>query len=95
MVTIPSHLESTFILLKSTFPKGIEEKKLPFLLRVFYDELSNENLAIVISLFLGLDKAFVMNSIYSCASIDMKHEDVAYFKSILDANGFIEWLDEE
>jgi hypothetical protein len=95
MTTLPDHLKSTFLLLQASFPSGVDETKCPYLMRVFYDHLSDENMAIVFSAFLNKDIGIIRNEIYSCASICVSDEKVIHYQRALEQHGFNEWLDEE
>lgn len=88
-------LEGTLQLLERAFPSGVSSEQLPYLLKVFYEHLSDENLTIVFSSWLSLEEGFVHNEVYRSASIDPEDTNVTQAQKTLEANGFSEWLDEE
>ncbi|MGJ8677925.1 MAG: hypothetical protein ACSHX0_10440 [Akkermansiaceae bacterium] len=94
MSEIPNHLKSTIQLLERTFPDGVSSKTLPFLLKVLYEHLSDENLIVVVSNWLNMEEGFVHNEVYRCVSISDEDKNVIGCREALERNGFAVWLEE-
>ena len=90
-----SHLRSTIDLIRKAFPDGISDEDYAFVLRLFYDHLSDRNLADVISLTTGREPATTLNDIYRSASIPESDRDLERVRSVLYEHGFEAWLDED
>lgn len=94
--TTTSFLQSTEELLKKAFPNGIEDDIYFPLLEILEPELSDRNLAIVISNFTGKEYHIVLNDVYQVKSQSFENDLVLNkVQSVLDAAGFQQWLEEE
>ena len=87
-------LMSTFTMLSSAFPDGIDEHMLLPVIRVLYDEMSDRNIAHVIGCITGADESLLLNKVYAAASLDENSEPVNNIKAILQNHGYEEWLQE-
>lgn len=67
--TIPDHLVSTYQLLECAFPQGIEEQEYLPLLSIFYEQMSDRNLAQVIAEFMGREYPAVLNDVYQVGAM--------------------------
>ncbi|MDZ7959237.1 MAG: DUF3349 domain-containing protein [Aulosira sp. DedQUE10] len=94
-LTIASHLQSTYKLIQSAFPNGIElEDYLP-LLALLDDEMSDRNLAEVVAYYTAKDYSLVLNDVYRVNSTDEpKPEAIANVRERLLACGYKEWLEQ-
>lgn len=91
--TIPTHLVSTHQLLQCAFPQGISEEFYLPLLSILYEELSDRNLAQVISEFTGRDYHVVLNDVYRIASTPkFSSELIEAVQQRLVGCNYEEWL---
>ena len=95
-IEVPKHLESTYKMILSAYPKGVKEIKYLPLIAVLYEYMSDRNLAEVISLFTGKDYAVVINDLYRTQSTDKPSDsEVEIVKQELLPFGFEEWTEED
>ncbi len=94
--TITPFLQSTKELIQRSFPHGIETELYFPLLTILEPELSDRNLASVISNLTGKDYSQVLNDIYQVKSQPFKNPDLLQFvQSQLNACGYQQWLEQE
>ncbi len=94
MVSIPEHLHTTYAMLKEAFDKGLSEAEYDATIKVLYDEMSDRNIAIVLSLITNKDESQVINDVYRVSQSNIEDGVVDKVKSILKPLGYEEWLDE-
>jgi len=93
---IPKHLRNTFRLIRAAFPDGLDKTTYFPLLFVLYDDMSDRNLAEVVSKYIGKDYSTVLNDIYRVVSTDKPaSEDVTEVKRKLLRCGYDTWRNEE
>jgi len=95
MDKLPEYLESTYRMLISAFPDGIDETLYFSLLAVLNEEMSHKNIAHVISYFTGKNKGMVTNDIYKIYHASIDRNDTEKLKKHLSKHGYEEWLREE
>ena len=88
------HLKSTIDLIESII-ENRDDKEYYTLLYIFYDYLSNENLAIVFSKVFSKEIAKVMNDIYSINNQEITFSKVYKVLKKLEKNGFESWTMED
>ncbi|HAC62390.1 MAG TPA: DUF3349 domain-containing protein [Cyanothece sp. UBA12306] len=94
-VTISPYLLSTYQLLKSAFPNGIDEQSYYPLLALLYEEMSDRNLAEVISQYTNQSYESVLNDIYRVASTDISSlEKISKLREYLLDYDYQKWLEE-
>ena len=95
--TIPEYLQSTYLLLSSTFPNGIEPEHYLPVLFMLYEYMSNRNLARIIAAFTGKDYDLVLHDVYKVGSSDYvpSREHIELVKQQLLEHGFEKWTQEE
>jgi uncharacterized protein YktB (UPF0637 family) len=92
---IPNNLFSTYQMLDGAFGNGIQEKQYFALLDILYEELSDRNLALIMSKITKKEYSEVLNDIYKLSKTIIK-EDM--HKEVLDrlkVYGYDDWLKEE
>lgn len=95
-ITIASYLKSTYELLKRAYPHGIDAQSYFPLLTLLSNEMSDRNLAEVVSYYTGQEYAMVLNDIYQVQSVMIPSpESLANVKEHLLAVGYQDWLDED
>lgn len=95
-IEVPKHLESTYRMITSAYPKGVVKSKYLPLIAVLYDYMSDRNLAEVISLCTGKDYAVVINDVYRTQSTDKPSDrEVENVRQELLPFGFEEWKEED
>ncbi len=93
---MPKHLESTYKMLKSAFPNGIENEDYHPLLFLLYEYMSDRNMAEVISSITGKDTPIILNDIQKSVSVNMLNDEVVQkIRRKLLPYGFEEWTEEE
>ncbi|UED70823.1 DUF3349 domain-containing protein [Brevibacillus sp. HD3.3A] len=92
---VPPSLKSTYILLRKSFPNGIDERYYFSLIKVLYEYLSDRNLAEIISKVSGKDENIVLNDIYKVAANIVTCEEVSAVIEMLNFCGFSKWIEEE
>lgn len=91
-----SFLQSTEELLTIAFPNGIKDDFYFPLLTILEPELSDRNLARVISNFTDREYLQVLNDIYKVKSQSFDNDFVLNtVRSLLDRAGFQHWLEQE
>jgi hypothetical protein len=94
--TIPTHLASTYKLLQCTFPQGISDEFYLPLLSILYEEMSDRNLAEVISEFTRRDYHTVLNDVYRVAAIPISSPELVEFvRQKLTNCNYEKWLVED
>lgn len=94
MKHVPEHLETTYKLIKSAFPDGIDEEVYLPLIAVIYEEMSDRNIAELFSILMQKDKDIVLNDVYKASSMDLDLEKSRLIEH-LDKFGYQDWLKEE
>jgi hypothetical protein len=91
--TIPTHLVSTYQLLKCAFPQGFSEPFYLPLLSILHEEMSDRNLAQVMAEFAGREYHAVLNDVYQAASTSTFSPELieAVRQKLMDCN-YEEWL---
>ena len=90
---LPSHLRTTYNLVESAFPQGIDEEAYLALLALLGEELSDRNLAEVIAGVFGLVYERALNDIYRARSTNIPSPDtVRRVKECLLPYGYESWL---
>ncbi|GJD16201.1 hypothetical protein RIVM261_011570 [Rivularia sp. IAM M-261] len=94
--TIPTHLVSTYQLIKCAFPQGIEEHNYFPLLSLLYEHMSDRSLAQVIAEYTGKDYHVVLNEVYRVGEMETFSFDVteSVRKKLMNC-GYEKWLSEE
>jgi hypothetical protein len=89
-------------MLVKAFPHGLEEGDYFPLIAVLYDEMSQRNLAEVVSEISGKFYSEVLNDVYKVGSqkgieghVEVAREELERVKSLLVPHGYLEWLAEE
>ena len=90
-MNLPDYLQSTYLMLVKTFPKGINEKYYWIILYLLYEYFADENLALVMAAFSGKSIAMVSNDIYGVNQMKFDSKLLDEVKNMLEANGFEEW----
>lgn len=94
-IEVPKHLESTYKMILSAYPSGVDENKYFPLIAVLYEYMSDKNLAEVISLCTGKNYAVVINDVYRSQSTDKPSDsEVENLRQELLPFGFTEWTEE-
>lgn len=95
-ITIMIHLQSTYKLIQSAFPNGIEAQAYLALLSLLSEGMSDRNLAEVVAYYSGKDYSVVLNDVYWLQSIDvLKPDAMANVKERLLVCGYEQWLEKE
>jgi hypothetical protein len=91
--TIPTHLVSTYQLLKCAFPQGFSEQFYLPLLSILHEKISDRNLAQVMAEFTGREYHAVLNDVYQAASTSTFSPELieAVRQKLMDCN-YEEWL---
>ncbi|MBE9008966.1 DUF3349 domain-containing protein [Pseudanabaenaceae cyanobacterium LEGE 13415] len=90
--TIPAYLASTYQLLQSAFPQGIENQDYLPLLVLLHDQMSDRSLAQVIAEFVGRDYPAVLNDVYGINAASVARESLENVKQKLIRGGYENWL---
>ena len=96
--SIPQHLASIYKMLRCTFPHGLTRESPDYLplLALLYLEMSDRNLAEVISLCFYIDRYGVMNDIYETQTQSPSFlQDISRIRQKLIPYGFDKWLEED
>ena len=92
---VSPHLLSTYRLINCAFPDGIESEAYFPLLALFYNEMSDRNLAEVVAHYTGKDYSLVLNDVYWVKSTEVPEpEAVAKVRRRLLPCGYEDWLEE-
>ncbi len=92
--TVPMHLISTFNMLKKAFPKGIDYTSYYPVVALLYENMSDKNLADIVSYFVDKDSSVILNDIYSLNSVAINNKDKEEVYKILKTAGYDEWIKE-
>lgn len=87
--------KSTQKMLFRAFPNGISEECYWVLLYLLYDYMADENLALVMSIFIKKPIGIIENDIYKACQLQFDEKIVQEIKCKLDTQGFEEWKKEE
>jgi hypothetical protein len=93
--TIAPHLASTYQLIQSAFPQGIDDASYTALLALLGEEMSDRTLAQVVADCTGKEYAVVLNDIYGVANQSLPDTALAKVKHHLQRHGYDNWLTEE
>ena len=88
---VPSHLASTAAMLRETFPAGLSKEDYQPLIVVLSEEMSQRNLAEVLSAVFGLNYHRILND--NGRAVDAA--DVERVRRKLVPFGYDQWLKEE
>ena len=94
-MSVPDFLQPTYLMLKHAFSDGVSEESYWIILRLLYDDMADENLAIVMSVFSGKSWEEVVNDIYRVCHMKFAPRLLEEVKTKLDASGFEEWKKKE
>ncbi len=92
---LPDYLESTQEMISQAFPDGIDEESYWALIYLLYDYIADENLALVLSVFVEKPWEVIVNDIYKVNGLRVEEKVIKKVKAELDAHGFDEWKLEE
>lgn len=84
-------LKSTYDMLAESFPDGISEEQYWIILYLLYDDMSDENLAIVMSHFVNKSYAIISNDIYRACQMEFDSVLLDEIENRLEKHGFIDW----
>jgi hypothetical protein len=90
--TIAPHLASTYQLIQSAFPQGIDDESYAALLALLGEEMSDRTLAQVVADCTGKEYAVVLNDIYGVANQTVLNPALAEVKQRLQRHGYENWL---
>jgi hypothetical protein len=93
--TIAPHLASTYQLIQSAFPQGIDDESYAALLALLGEEMSDRTLAQVVADCTGKEYAVVLNDIYGVANQTVPSPVLSEVKQRLQRHGYDNWLLEE
>lgn len=85
------NLKSTYDLLSETFPEGISEEYYWIILYLLYNDMSDENLAIVMSDFVDKSIGIISNDIYRVCQMEFDSALLHEIENRLERHGFIDW----
>ncbi len=88
-------LASTYQLIQSAFPQGIDDQSYAALLALLGEEMSDRTLAQVVADCTGKEYAVVLNDIYSVANQTVPSPVLSAVKQRLQRHGYDNWLLEE
>jgi len=88
---IPNFLKSTYNMLLTTFPNGIEEDDYWCVLYLLYDYMADENLALVMSFLTNKPIEMIVNDIYKAYQMAFDSILLNEIMMRLDKHGFEEW----
>lgn len=90
-MNIPNYLKSTYDMLKSTFPRGINQDEYWIVLYLLYNYMSDENLSYTMQYFINKPGYEVKNDIYRMVSMNLNQSLVFIVQEKLNSNGFQKW----
>ncbi|MFQ1700250.1 hypothetical protein ACJ5NV_06620 [Loktanella agnita] len=93
MSEIPHFVESAQNLIENSHPERTWLTKLPLIMRVFYDELSDEHMVLLFSELTGLDRGKIRNDVYRSAAIDPTDPQVVEVRNALKQAGLQDWIE--
>jgi len=91
---IPDFLKSTYTMLYQAFPQGVEEESYWALLSLLYDYMADENLALIMSVFVDRPLGVITNDIYKVFQMKFNKKVIKEVKQKLDTCGFEDWKKE-
>jgi hypothetical protein len=91
---IPDYLRSTYQLVASAFPAGIDQESYLPLLKVLANYMSQRNLADVVALYTGKDVGIIYNDILGAIDVVLPDNVLQRVRNALEANGLQSWIDE-
>lgn len=92
---VPSHLESTVVMLKSAYPSGVLDSDVLPLMRALYDHMSDRALAKTMAVMLEEDYSALLNKVYEAAQLDETTEVVQAVVNRLKNHGYSDWCDDD
>ncbi|BAZ10099.1 hypothetical protein NIES4071_19130 [Calothrix sp. NIES-4071] len=93
---IPTHLVSTYQLIKCAFPQEIDDESYLPLLSLLYEHMSDRSLAQVIAEYTGKDYHIVLNEVYQVGAMETFSPDATKpFRIKLMGCGYERWLADE
>ncbi len=92
---IPDYLKSTYTMLFQAFPNGVDEERYWAVLYLLYDYMADENLALIMSVFVERPLEVIANDIYKVCQLKLDKEVIKEVKRKLDTYGYEEWKIEE
>ena len=92
---IPDFLQPTYIMLSKAFPSGICEAEYWGILHILYNDMADENLAIIMSVLADKPLGTITNDIYKVCQMDLDVKLVDEVKSKLNMCGYAEWKNKE
>ena len=93
MDNIPQFIRTAQDLIETSYPERAWSTKLPFIMRVFYDDLSDEHMILLFSELTGLDQGTVRNEVYRNAAIDLEDPQVIEVRDCLNQFGLQDWIE--
>ncbi|MDE6568629.1 MAG: hypothetical protein K2K70_12985 [Lachnospiraceae bacterium] len=90
-LSLPDTLKSTYDMLAESFPDGISEEHYWIILYLLYDDMSDENLAIVMSHLVNKSYAIISNDIYRACQMEFDSVLLDEIENRLEKHGFLEW----
>jgi hypothetical protein len=93
---IPTHLQSSYGMLKCAYPKGVGRDDYLAVLFILHNEFSQRNLAELMTHCFQVDYSSALNDVYFVGSHEYQIEKDALegIRSRLEACGFADWLKE-
>ena len=92
---LPDSLKSTVCLINDTFPEGIPNELYLPVVRALYEEMSDRNLAMVISYIKGTDGSIALNHVYQAAQLSLDDDSTEKALALLNAHGYADWAESE
>lgn len=93
MYEIPPFIGTAKQLIETSYPGRTWSATLPFIMRVFYDELSDEHMVLLFSELTGMDQGTIRNEIYRNAALDPNTPEVVKVRNSLDQAGLQDWIE--
>jgi len=91
---VPIHLKSTYDLIKRSFPDEIKSKYYLPIMNILGEELSDRNLAEVMSFFVDIDPVLILNDVYRSYTEEVDDILKDEIISLFEKNGYQDWLNE-
>ena len=92
---LPDSLKSTVRLVNDAFPEGIPDELYFPVVRVLNEEMSDRNLAMVISYIRGTDESIALNHVYQAAQLSLDDDSIEKALALLNAHGYADWAESE
>jgi hypothetical protein len=91
---LPDYLASTFQMLKCAFPNGIPTAWYYSVLSILYSEMSDRNLAVVMSYLTEKTYEEILNDVYriGASAVEIDDEILRAAQKTLDGCGFANWV---